>query len=79
MPDALARQTRTLYDEAELEAVLDAMAREVASRLAGQPRPVVVGILRRARIDDGPGAAAGEGQVTAALRLPERQQVRRGC
>ncbi len=47
MPDALARQTRTLYDEAELEAVLDAMAREVASRLAGQPRPVVVGILRR--------------------------------
>lgn len=46
MPDT-AGQHFLLYGTADLERVLDAMARQAAALLAGGPSPVVVGILRR--------------------------------
>jgi pyrimidine operon attenuation protein / uracil phosphoribosyltransferase len=41
------RAPRTLYDESELELVLDSMARACVPLLAGRQRVTVVGILRR--------------------------------
>jgi len=44
---ASAQVRSCLYDRAELDAVLDAMARQVAARLQPQQRLAVIGILRR--------------------------------
>ena len=46
MPDT-AGDHFPLYDTADLERVLDAMARQAAALLADGPAPVLVGILRR--------------------------------
>ena len=47
MTSSAEREPRILYDATELEAMLDAMARQCAALLAGRPRVTVVGILRR--------------------------------
>jgi len=47
MTDTGRRESRILYDSAELEALLDEMARACAPLLAGRPKAAVVGILRR--------------------------------
>ncbi len=45
--NALPGSSSCLYDEAELEALLDAMAQQVAKLLHGRSRVAVIGILRR--------------------------------
>ena len=45
--DRPAGQRCCLYDTAQLEAIVDQMARQAAFRLAGYPDVAVVGILRR--------------------------------
>jgi pyrimidine operon attenuation protein/uracil phosphoribosyltransferase len=47
MPDSAIRERRILYDAREFGELLDAMARQCASLLAGHDGLTVVGILRR--------------------------------